>query len=124
MKEFEPFEGLVVGGKRLGRTLGFHTANLEASCRLERGVYAVWVILPTGARCPGMMNVGLHPTLPEGAPTVEVHLLNFEDDLYGQRLSVEPLFFVRGERRFESVEALKAQLDRDRETVAALLKIM
>ena len=122
MTDYRSFSGCVVRGKQLGRTLGFPTANLDAqSTDLARGVYAVRVRLESGAERMGMMNVGRHPTLPEGPATVEINLLDFEGDLYGQALYVEPEAFLRGEVRFESLDALKAQLAHDRETVRALL---
>lgn len=122
MTAYRSFSGRVVRGKRLGRTLGFPTANLDAqSTDLARGVYAVRVRLESGAEKMGMMNVGRHPTLPEGPATVEINLLDFEGDLYGQALFVEPEAFLRGEVRFESLDALGAQLHRDRESVRAIL---
>ena len=122
MTDYRSFSGRVDRGKQLGRTLGFPTANLDAqSTDLARGVYAVRVRLESGAEKMGMMNVGRHPTLPEGPATVEINLLDFEGDLYGQTLYVEPEAFLRGEVRFESPDALKAQLAHDRETVRALL---
>lgn len=122
MTAYRSFSGRVVRGKRLGRTLGFPTANLDAqSTDLARGVYAVRVRLESGAEKMGMMNVGRHPTLPEGPATVEINLLDFKGDLYGQTLYVEPEAFLRGEVRFESLDALKAQLHRDRESVRAIL---
>lgn len=122
MTAYRSFSGRVVRGKQLGRTLGFPTANLDAqSTDLARGVYAVRVRLESGEERMGMMNVGRHPTLPEGPATVEINLLDFEGDLYGQTLFVEPAAFLRGEVRFESLDALKAQLAHDRETVRALL---
>ena len=122
MTAYRSFSGRVVRGKQLGRTLGFPTANLDAqSTDLARGVYAVRVRLESGAEKMGMMNVGRQPTLPEGPATVEINLLDFEGDLYGQTLYVEPEAFLRGEVRFESPDALRAQLHRDRESVRAIL---
>ena len=109
-------EGIVVKGKQLGRTIGFPTANIHPD-RWEgegpNGVYAAWCTVD-GARHPGMLNIGLHPTVPEGAPTVEINLFGFHDDIYGMRATVETVAYLRGEVRFNSVDELRAQLERDR----------
>ena len=109
-------EGVVVKGKQLGRTIGFPTANIHPD-RWEgegpNGVYAAWCTVD-GARHPGMLNIGLHPTVPEGAPTVEINLFDFHDDVYGMRAEVETVAYLRGEVRFNSVDELRAQLERDR----------
>ena len=68
-----------------------------------------------------MLNQGVHPTLPEGKPTIEAHVIDSRGDLYGRRVRVEYLHFLRPEHRFSDVEALRAQLLRDRETVRAWL---
>ena len=109
-------EGTVVQGKQLGRTIGFPTANIRPE-KWEgegpNGVYAAWCTVD-GARHPGMLNIGLHPTVPEGAPTVEINLFDFHDDIYGMRAVVETVAYLRGEVRFNSVEELRSQLERDR----------
>ena len=117
-------EGVVVKGKQLGRTIGFTTANIRPD-RWEgegpNGVYAAWCTVD-GARHPGMLNIGLHPTVPEGAPTVEINLFDFHDDVYGMRAEVETVAYLRGEVRFGSVEELRAQLERDRRRSMDILR--
>jgi len=115
-------EGIVEQGKHLGRRLGFPTANI-APRRTEgewprNGVYAaaVWIDGDSRAR-PCMLNQGLHPTAPEGKPTVEAHIMGFDGDIYDKSVRVEYLRFLRPERRFDSLEALVAQLTRDRAVV-------
>lgn len=108
-------EGIVVSGKQLGRTIGFPTANIRPDVwegEGPNGVYAAWCSAG-GARIPGMLNIGLHPTVP-GPPTVEINLFGFEGNLYGARVAVETVSYLRGEVKFPSVEALRAQLERDR----------
>lgn len=111
------FEGTVVQGDRLGRTIGFPTANLKIDdgTVVPAGVFACRATLNNGSVCPGMMNVGIRPTVNLGEERrVEVHLFDFNGDLYGQRLRIELLDFIRGEKKFESLEALKDQLKQDR----------
>ena len=113
--------GCIVYGKQLGRTLGFPTANLSPDrmpdTMPENGVYAGWFCIEeTGERMPCVLNQGKHPTVPEGAPTIEAHVLDFSGDLYGRRASVEYLRFIRPEVKFASLDELKAQIARDEET--------
>ncbi len=123
MEGLKPFTGRVVQGKRLGRTLGFPTANLETDdARWPRGVYAVIAETESG-RYKAVMNVGAHPTLPEGPPTIEAHLIDFSGDLYGQTLRIVPVRFLRGERRFGSPEALKRQLALDRDRAREIISL-
>ena len=114
--------GLVVEGKRIGRTLGFPTANVrqEPERTLPRnGVYVAEAAVGTGTagaaqfRARAVLNIGRHPTLPEGPPTIEAHLLGYEGDLYGVAISLELIGYLRGERKFADVEALRAQVKRD-----------
>ena len=117
-------DGVVAPGKRLGRTIGFPTANLQPAqaCAPEHyGVYAAWFILD-GARLPCMVNIGRHPTLPEGAPTIEAHIFDFSEDIYGRQAAVELVSFLREEQHFPSVDALRRQLEQDRLRALELLK--
>ena len=113
-----PYEltGRVVKGQQLGRTLGFPTANLqvEADKLLPRfGVYGVRAMLESGETVGGVMNVGCRPTVAGEAPTVEAHLFDWSGELYGQSLTVHLMGFIRPERAFDSLDALKAQITQD-----------
>ena len=85
--------GQVQQGKRVGRQLGFPTANIQpdnpALLPAQNGVYVARIVLADGRVLPCVLNKGRHPTLPEGAATVEAHILDFHEDLYGQRVRVE-----------------------------------
>lgn len=116
--------GVVARGERRGRTLGFPTANLELGDARQavpaEGVYAVRVYFD-GASCAGMANIGTNPTFAgERRPRLEAHLFAFDGDLYGKEITVEFLERVRGEKKFASPEALRAQLARDRRECLAL----
>ncbi len=110
--------GTVVVGDRRGRTIGFPTANLvlaESFVLPRVGVYAVQCEVG-GASARGMMNVGRRPTVYEqGDLTIEVHLLDYAQDLYGCEMAVDLLGYVREERKFADVDELRTQLFRDRE---------
>ena len=117
--------GTVVRGDQRGRTIGFPTANirLDDDRKLvpRLGVYAVEASLE-GRRVGGMMNIGRRPTFEaDGATSIEVHLFNFEGDLYGQVLRASLLDRLRDERRFEGVEALAEQLREDRRQAESVL---
>ncbi|MCZ7635421.1 MAG: riboflavin kinase [Verrucomicrobia bacterium] len=108
--------GEVVRGAQLGRQLGFPTANLDVSGRVlpPRGVYAAQVFQPEGIR-GAVVNLGVRPTVDAhpAVPHLEVHLLDTHRDLYGQELEVVPVARLRDEIRFDSLEALRAQIARD-----------
>ena len=119
-------EGTVAHGKQLGRTLGYPTANVAVD-RLyplpQNGVYAALLHLEGDSRVlKCMLNQGKHPTVPDGAPTIEAHILDFAEDIYGARVRVDYMHFVRPEYNFGSLEKLVAQLDTDKEAVAGLLR--
>lgn len=117
--------GQVVGGQQRGRTIGFPTANLQLPAEKflpRQGVYAVKVYLgeldehgqlPTTMVVPGVMNLGIRPTVDGSHETVEVHLLDWSGDLYGKNLCVTLEHFLRPEQKFASLDALKAQIQAD-----------
>ena len=112
--------GVVVAGNRLGRTIGFPTANMRLYEPLKllpgNGVYSVEVE-SLGRKFKGMCNIGTRPTVNAGRDrTVETNIFDFDEDIYGLDLKVTFLRKIRDERRFASLDALKAQLIRDRES--------
>lgn len=109
------YRGRVVRGEARGRTLGFPTANLLMPERPPlTGVFAVTTITGDGGRHPSIANVGRRPTFGSGRTVLEVHLLDFTGDLYGQPLTVSFQAKLRDERRFASVDALRAAIADDR----------
>lgn len=110
--------GHVVTGDQRGRTIGFPTANVEVPsgmCVPSDGVYAGVYRRPDGSEYPCAINLGRRPTFYATAdtPLLEVHLLDFSGDLYGEPAAVQFLAFLRSERQFGGVDELKAQLDVD-----------
>jgi len=110
--------GTVGKGDQRGRTIGFPTANVEVdpvTCLPADGVYAARVVLPDGSRHDAAVNLGRRPTFHDRAEhsLLEAHLLDFAGDLYGKRLRVSFAAFLRGERKFNGVDDLRAQLQHD-----------
>jgi riboflavin kinase/FMN adenylyltransferase len=117
-------EGHVASGDRRGRTLGFPTANLTLQNLLHPafGVYAVRARRGAdGSVHDGMANFGRRPTFAVATPLFETHLFDFAGDLYGQLLHVELIAYLRPERKFESLDALQAQLVADSHDARARL---
>ena len=110
--------GVVVAGNRLGRTIGFPTANMQLYEPLKlvpsNGVYAVEVDVQ-GQLYKGMCNIGVRPTVDGKVRTIETHILDFDEEIYGLPLRLRFLRRIRDERKFPSLEALKEQLEKDRE---------
>ncbi len=112
------FSGEVVEGRKIGRSIGFPTANIEIEdpykLVLPPGIYAARVVVASGAEWDAMLYIGNRPTL-EGVEhqTIEVHVLDFSGDLYGQTLTVEVLDFVRSDKKMGDLEALKKQIEKD-----------
>jgi riboflavin kinase/FMN adenylyltransferase len=117
--------GIVVKGKELGRTIGFPTANIhipeDYKLIPQQGVYIVCSEIG-GETIFGMMNIGTNPTVGGQKQTIEVHYFDYAEDLYGKKIVVSILYRIRSEQKFESVDQLKKQLSRDRETALAFLE--
>ena len=111
-------KGVVVAGNRLGRTIGFPTANMKLYEPLKlvpgRGVYVVEAEV-LGKKYRGMTNIGLRPTVGGSFTTIETHILDFDEDIYGLPLRITFLRRLRDEVHFPSLEALKRQLEKDRD---------
>ncbi len=108
-------KGKVISGKGRGNLLGFPTANLEVSKKKllpKEGVYVVWVYLE-GKRYQGVFNIGKNPTFDEKELSLEVHILNFSENIYGKNLKIELVKYIRGEKKFPSVQALVEQIKKD-----------
>jgi riboflavin kinase/FMN adenylyltransferase len=110
-------------GDKRGRELGFPTANLHLppECRLAHGIYAVRAAV-AGVTHDAIASFGRRPTFDGGAPKLEVMLFDFAGDLYGREIEVSFVSWIRGEERFDSVEALVARMNRDCDAARALLE--
>ncbi len=119
------FKGVVIEGNKLGRTIGYPTANLHIASEDKlipgNGVYAVEIIFSsssnentTYSKKKGMMNIGIRPTIDGKKRVIEVNIFDFDEDIYGQTLEISIRFHLRGEVKFNGMEELKAQLHQDK----------
>ncbi len=115
--------GEVVKGKQLGRKLGYPTANIQVQDRYKlipgNGVYVVKVTY-RNKHYKGMLNIGTNPTVNGVNRSIEVHILDFNQDIYGEQLKLSLIERIRSEEKFENIEKLKAQLGKDREKTVQL----
>ncbi|WP_337041088.1 bifunctional riboflavin kinase/FAD synthetase [Emticicia sp. 17c] len=118
------FSGIVVKGRQLGRTIGFPTANVQVAESYKlipaNGVYAVRTLV-RGQWLNGIMNIGNRPTVDGIGRTQEVYILDFNDDIYGENITVELIDFIRAEQKFNGLEELKAQILKDKQTAIQIL---
>jgi riboflavin kinase/FMN adenylyltransferase len=118
------FEGEVVKGDKLGRTLGYPTANLvyrdDDKIHLGHGVYAVYAEVD-GQTKKGMLSIGNRPTLTDSEEKTEVHLFDFKETIYGKTLKVTVEHFLRHQEKYPTLEAMVEQLHKDKEKSLALL---
>ncbi len=118
MEPLYVMQGVIMAGKHIGRTLGVPTANLprpEGHDVPPNGIYVAQVTFPddNGRLEQAVLSQGVHPTVPEGPATVEIFLLNCQEDLYGRPIVVEYLEFMRPEIKFDTREELREQMQRD-----------
>ena len=117
------FEGVIVDGNKLGRTLGYPTANVvvndEAKLIPANGIYVAEAIILNSTFSEqtflkGMLSIGIRPTIADNRRTIEMNIFNFEDDIYGKILQVYVCEFLRAEIKFNTIEDLKKQMDTDK----------
>lgn len=122
-------DGIVIHGDKRGRAMGFPTANLQWDPKrllTQNGVYACeMTIEDRPKRYPGVMNVGLRPTLSSPDPKIHVegHLFNFDGDLYGKKLRLYPLKFIRAEKKFANLQSLQKQIQADVQSCCTFFNI-
>lgn len=119
------FKGRVIHGQRLGRQLGFRTLNLNPK-RLQmpvEGVYSVYVSGLAEEEWPGIANIGVRPTVDGLRPSIEVHLFNWNKDVYGAHVGVTLHRFIRSEMKFDSLDELKKQIALDVQQAKQLLDV-
>lgn len=131
------FEGKVVDGNKLGRTIGYPTANLEIENKNklipENGIYAVTLEIGDYSQNDGkafvsqsfhngMMSIGIRPTIEDNRRTIEVNIFDFNKEIYGRIVRVYVKYYLRNEERFDTMEQLKNQIDRDEINSRSLLQ--
>ena len=118
-------DGTVVDGYKVGRKIGFPTANLQVDCSDKlipsEGVYAVYVYVE-GKKWAGMLNIGHRPTINNGNNvSIEVNILNFSEDIYHKEMRIEFVKYLRPEEKYGTIDELIAQMHKDREKTAKIL---
>lgn len=125
LTRYYQLSGKVMPGEHIGHQLGFPTANLEPLCADKlipaSGVYAVWAYMDNENPRPAMMNIGTRPTFEGVSRTLEVNILDFDGNLYGQIVTIQFVARLREEFRFDSPEALVTQLEEDRRQTILML---
>ncbi len=115
--------GKVEEGMQRGTTIGYPTANVRVNSSYKlipkNGVYAVWVCIGEN-RMPGMLNIGFNPTFEDKKWSIEVHIFDFNENIYHKGISISLVAFIREEQTFEGIEALKNQLSKDEKEIREL----
>ena len=120
-------DGVVIKGQQLGRTIGYPTANMEFGDLVlpKFGVYAVEARLSGEKEWrPGVASVGTRPTVNGEGVLLETYIFDFDTDIYGQRLEVRFRTFIRGEEKFDTIEEMTAQIDKDADGARAIFGVL
>lgn len=119
-----PITGSVVVGQKLGRQLGFPTANIQVEEEYKllpaNGVYATYIYV-RNVKYKGMLNIGVRPTVDGKVKTIEAHIFKFNGDIYGEKIRLELIGRIRDEMRFDDLDALKSRLNADRVAAQSML---
>ena len=119
--------GRIVHGNSIGRTLGFPTANIEVKEEYKllpkNGVYLIQSIIEHNEYF-GMMNIGIKPTINKNSKTIEVNFFEFEGNLYNKKITVSIKQFIRDEIKFDSLELLKSQIQKDKVNCNSIIDII
>ena len=116
-------EGLVIDGFHVGRTIGYPTANLDLPADKlvpADGVYAVVADID-GRQYTGMLNIGCRPTFDNGRRSIEVHFLDFNEDIYSQQINLRFIERIRNEKKFDSIDGLTAQIHDDEKVIRSII---
>lgn len=120
--DYSSVEGIVVKGSQFSRTIGFPTINLNIGneTKLRYGVYAGYLVFQDKAYA-GVMNVGITPTFDVKQPKLEFYVFDFDQDMYGQKVKIIPVHYIRPEVKYENLDLLKEQIAQDVEKAKEIL---
>jgi riboflavin kinase / FMN adenylyltransferase len=120
--KYNSFKGKVIEGNKIGRTIGFPTANIATSDSLpEKGVYIAEIRI-NELTFYGLLNIGTRPTLELTELSVEIFIFNFSETIYYQSVVITPLHFIRNEKKFNSLKELQLQMEKDKILAEKFLK--
>lgn len=116
--------GTIIKGNQVGRTIGFPTANIKPKTKTQypHGVYACTIIIAEKTH-HGALNIGPRPTLDQNQPTIEVHIFNFDQNIYDQEIQVTVNQKIRDNQKFSSLSELKNQISKDIEQIKKIYKL-
>ncbi len=122
MEIFQKYSGIVIKGMQLGRKLGFPTANMLVEKQLDMpyGVYAIRVTVDNVVY-GGISNYGVKPTFENDEILIETHIFDFSDNIYNKKLEIEFVEYIRSEQKFNSIDELRIQIDKDVEVAKSIL---